>query len=90
MAKRSLVSEFTKPEAQQPAQEQKAKGKGRRPIGLYLRNDILAAMQDIAHENKDIPMHALLVYAVTYFIRQYRAGKVKIETQIKTTLKTDI
>lgn len=98
MPKRSLASELAKearPQpgtetAQQPAQEEKPKGKRRRPIGLYLRNDTLAAVQDIAAENNDIPIHALLVYAVSYFIREYRKGKVKIETQTKTTLKTDI
>lgn len=73
----------------EPAQDEKPKGTRRRPIGLYLRNETLAAVQEIA-EKEHLPIHGLLVYGVTYFIRQYRAGKVKIEKQQTTTLNIDL
>lgn len=80
--KKGLASEFTD-------QAAKPKGAKRRPIGVYLKNDVHEALQDIAQEN-DQTLHGMIAYAVADFIKRYRTGKVKIETQTKTTLKTDI
>ena len=79
---------FTKTAAAPAEGEKKAAGK-RRPLGLYLRNDVLAEVQAIAAENGQA-VHGIVSYAVTYFIKQYRAGKVKIETEQKAKLKLDL
>lgn len=79
---------FTKTE-NAPAEGAKKSDKKRRPLGLYLRNDVLAAVQEIATENGQA-VHGIVTYAVTYFIKQYRAGKVKIETEQKAKLKLDL
>ncbi len=77
------------PGATDPEAEREAKAKARRPIGVYLRKDARAEIERIA-QAEGLSRHSLLAYAVSYFIRQYKAGKVKIETTKKTTLKLDI
>lgn len=79
---------FEKTTTAGPTEPEKKSGK-RRPLGLYLRNDILAAVQDIAAENNQA-IHGIVTFAVSYFIKQYRAGKVKIETETKQKLKLDL
>ena len=92
MAKKDAVKEgltnvFAKTE---PDQGEPAKKSGKRfPLGLYLRNDTLAAVQEIATENGQ-KVHGIVTFAVTYFIKQYRAGKVKIETETRQKLKLDL
>ena len=76
---------FTKTET---APGEKKTGK-RRPLGLYLRNDVIAEVESIADENGQA-VHGIITYAVSYFIKQYRAGKVKIETETKQKLKLDL
>lgn len=61
----------------------------RRPVGVYLRVATRAEVEKIAQE-EDLPLHAILAYGIAYFVRQYKAGKVKIETTQKTTLKMDV
>lgn len=85
--KPSMKDLFTKTETA-PAEGAKKSGK-RRPLGLYLRNDVLAEVQAIAEENGQA-VHGIVTYAVTYFVKQYRAGKVKIETEQKAKLKLDL
>ena len=67
-----------------------AKKSGKRsPLGLYLRNDVMAAVQEIAaKENQAV--HGIITFAVTYFVKQYRAGKVKVETETIQKLKLDL
>jgi hypothetical protein len=73
-----------------PAQDtEEDKAKKRRPIGLYLRLATRAEVEKIAAA-EDLPVHAVLAYAVAYFVREYRKGKVKIETTKKTTLNLDV
>jgi len=89
MAKKpSMKGLFEKTET--PSQDTEAeKAKKRRPIGLYLRMATRAEVEKIAAA-EDLPVHAILAYAVAYFVRQYKAGKVKIETTKKTTLNLDV
>ena len=81
----SMTDLFTKTET---APGEKKTGK-RRPLGLYLRNDVIAEVESIADENGQA-VHGIITYAVSYFIKQYRAGKVKIETETKQKLKLDL
>ncbi len=83
----SLPGEKAQPEPQ--PEPKKKSDKKRRPLGLYLRNDVLAAVQEIATENGQA-VHGIVTFAVTYFIKQYRAGKVKIETETRQRLKLDL
>ena len=84
----SLPGEKAQTETAQTEPKKKS-DKKRRPLGLYLRNDVLAAVQEIATENGQA-VHGIVTFAVTYFIKQYRAGKVKIETETKQKLKLDL
>lgn len=68
--------------------ETERKGK-LRPLGIYLRKDIRAAAEQIV-EAEGLTMHALLAYAVAYFIREYKAGRAKIETVKKVRPRMDI
>ncbi len=76
---------------QDPSQEltKEEKEALRRPIGVYLRLDVRRAVEEIA-EKEGLNRHAVLAYGISYFVRQYRAGKVKIEKQQKTTPNLDI
>ena len=80
----------TKPERDLPEELTKEEKEAlRRPVGIYLRRDVRTAIEEIA-DKEGLTRHAILSYAVSYFIRQYRAGKVKIEKQQKTTPNLDI
>jgi hypothetical protein len=57
------------------------------PIGVYLRKEIRSAVDEIA-EKEGVSRHAILAYAVTDFVRQYRAGKIKLKK--KQTIDLDI
>ena len=59
----------------------KVKGTKAKPYGVYLGVDERAAMEKIIKETGE-NQHALLQFAVKYFIQQYKAGKIKAE---KTT-----
>jgi hypothetical protein len=61
----------------------------RRPIGVYLRRDVRTAIEQIAAK-EDLSRHSILSYAISYFVRQYTAGKIKIEKEQTTRLKLDI
>jgi hypothetical protein len=78
--------ERTETAAQNTAEE---KAKLRRPIGVYVRKDVRIAVEQIA-KTEGLSRHAILSYAVSYFVRQYKAGKVKIETEQQTKLKLDV
>jgi hypothetical protein len=73
---------------QKTTDEAAPRGK-RRPIGLYLRQPTQDAIEQIA-EAEGLNMHSLLAYAVTYFVKQYQAGKVKIETESQPRPKLDL
>ncbi len=71
----------------QPDQaEQPTKGK---PYGIYLNKEILADLEEIAEAETGGSLHNLLQYAIKYFIREYRAGKVKLKKETVTRLKFD-
>lgn len=62
------------------------KEKLRRPIGLYLRRDERSEVEEIA-KKEGLSRHAILSYGISYFLKQYRAGKVQIEKETTVTLK---
>ena len=78
MAKKQSVSE-----------EKVEVAKKLRPIGVYLRKNVRAEVEKIA-EAEGLSVHSVLAYGVSYFVRQYKAGKVKIETVTKPTLNLDV
>mgnify|MGYP001058959558 CR=1 FL=1 len=49
---------------------------------VYLRNYVRDAIFEIA-EDLGVTRHAVLQYAIDYFLQDYKAGKIEIET--KTT-----
>jgi hypothetical protein len=58
-------------------------------FGVYLNKELAAEVIDIADKETNGSPHALLQYAVKYFIRQYRAGKVKLKKKTVTKLELD-
>jgi hypothetical protein len=60
-----------------------------KPVGVYLRKNVRAEVEKIA-EAEGLPVHGVLAYGISYFVRQYKAGKVKIETVKTTTLNLDV
>jgi hypothetical protein len=72
----------TEPEPGAPAEK-------RRAIGVYLRQPTYDAAMKIARD-ENINIHSFIAYAVTYFIRQYQAGKAKIETENQPKPKLDL
>lgn len=91
MAKKPTVKGlFKKPTEAQPSQEESGEKQKRRPIGVYLRQHSYDALMQIA-ENENVSTHGLIAYAVTYFIKQYQAGKVELEPeQTKKRLNLDL
>jgi hypothetical protein len=69
--------------------ETPATAKKLKPVGVYLRKNVRAEVEKIA-EAEGLPVHAVLAYGVSYFVRQYKAGKVNIETVKTTTLNLDV
>ena len=63
-----------------------ARGK---PYGLYLNREMSADVDEIAAAETGGNYHALLQFAVKYFIREYKAGRVKIKKETVTRLKLD-
>ena len=60
------------------------------PASVYLRKEVRAEVEKIA-EAEGVSVHAIMAYGVSYFIRQYKAGKVKLETEDRPKkLKLDI
>ena len=72
-----------------PEMTKAEKEKLRRPIGVYVRKDVRAEVDKIA-EDEGLSRHSILTYAISYFVRQYKAGKVKIEKEQTTRLKLDV
>ena len=71
----------------QPNQEdQPTKGK---TYGIYLNKDILADLEQIAKAETGGSLHNLLQYAIKHFIREYKAGKIKLKKETVTRLKFD-
>lgn len=93
MAKKkpSITGLFDRTEApaQEPERTDEEKKKRRRPVGVYLRVKTRDEIEQIAQE-EGLPLHALLAYAVSDFVRRYRKGQAKIETEKQTKLKLDV
>lgn len=58
-----------------------------KPYGVYLNRSMRADLDKIAAAETDGNFHALLQYAVKYFIREYKAGRVKIKKTTQTKLE---
>ena len=63
-----------------------ARGK---PYGIYLNREMLADLEKIAEEEADGNLHTILQYAMKHFIREYKAGKIKLRKETVTRLKFD-
>ena len=77
MAKRKQ----TEPDTDQPAKP--------KAFGIYLNKELAAEVQDIAAKETGGNSHALLQFALKYFIREYRAGRVKYKKRTVTKLELD-
>ncbi len=55
-------------------------------FGIYLNREITAEVEDIAAKETGGNYHALLQFAVKYFIKEYRAGRVKLKKKTVTKL----
>jgi hypothetical protein len=59
------------------------------PTSVYLRKEVRAEVEKIA-EAEGLTVHAVMAYSVSYFVRQYKAGKAKIEKVQKPELNLDV
>jgi hypothetical protein len=59
------------------------------PSSVYLRKEVRAEVEKIA-EAEGLAVHAVMAYSVSYFVREYKKGKAKIETVKKPTLNLDV
>jgi hypothetical protein len=50
------------------------------PTSVYLRKEVRAEVEKIA-EAEGVTVHAIMAYGISFFVRQYKAGKVKLETE---------
>jgi hypothetical protein len=76
-------------EFDEDAKRKAAAARRRHPVGIYLRVKVREEVERIA-DAKGLSIHALLAFAVSDFVRRYKAGKVRIETVRKTVLKLDV
>ena len=65
----------------------KTKSEKPRPHGVYLTKVMRADLEKIADNETGGNLHAVLQYGLKYFIKQYKAGKIKIEKETQTKLK---
>ena len=56
-------------------------------FSIYLKDHERDALLKVVEE-LGVSRHAVLKYAVLFFLKEYRAGKVQVETETKT--KTEI
>jgi hypothetical protein len=54
--------------------------------GVYIRKDVYGALVEIC-EKEGVSLHSLMMYAISYFIRQYQKGKAPIEKTEVVILK---
>ena len=64
-----------------------AKRQKPKPYGVYLNQAMRADLEKIAAQESDGNFHALLQYGLKYFIREYKAGRVKIKKATQTKLE---
>lgn len=58
-----------------------------KPYGVYLNKTMRADLEKISAAETGGNFHAILQYAVKYFIQQYKRGKVKIKKTTQTKLE---
>jgi hypothetical protein len=80
------IKQTIDPESDQkePGQE---KGKEKpRPVGVYLSISEKNTIDNIAKE-KGFASHAVLKYAVLYFLKEYQAGRIQLERENRPGIK---
>jgi hypothetical protein len=77
------------PMAKKQAHDTEEKPKRGKPYGLYLDKDMAADVERIAAKETDGNTHALLQFAVRYFIKEYDSGSVKLKRKTVTRLSLD-
>jgi len=58
-------------------------------FGIYVNQELAAEIEDIAAKETNGNHHAILQFAVKYFIKEYRAGRVKLKKKTVTKLELD-
>lgn len=58
-----------------------------KPYGVYLNKDMREDLENIARNESEGNLHAVLQYGVKYFIKMYKAGRIKIVKSSKTKLE---
>lgn len=62
------------------AKKQTEPKKKRTPTSVYLKNEVQAEVEKIA-EAEDVTIHSVMAYGISYFVQQYKLGKVKLEKE---------
>ena len=89
MAKRKLA-DLVPEEAPKPERRSESEGMGRTiSVGVGLKEGEVEALDRLA-ENLDVSRNALMGWALRWFMKQHKAGKVEIpvEQETKTRLRS--
>ena len=87
MAKKPEIKDLTDIFAKTtPSPESTSEGPKGKAIGVYLKPDELAAIEKIARE-MGVKRGAALTLAVRWFMREYQAGRIPLETETRKTIK---
>lgn len=77
---------MAKKQTNQQTDDQPTRGQ---PYGLYLNRELLTDLKKIAEVETGGKLHEILQYALRHFVREYKAGKIKIKKETVTRLKFD-
>ena len=84
--KKSTVGNIFKKTTTAPAEGKPEEKPKPTPYGVYLDEDMRRDMEKI-REKTGMNNHALLQFAIKYFIQQYNAGKIQVTKKTINTLE---
>jgi hypothetical protein len=72
--------------AKKQSDDQPKRGKA---YGLYINRELLTDLQEIAEAETGGKLHEILQFALRHFVKEYKAGKIKLKKETVTRLKLD-
>ena len=75
--------------AKKQSDQQNDQPKRGKAYGLYLNRELLADLEQIAGAETGGKLHEILQFALRHFVKEYKAGKIKLKKETVTRLKLD-
>jgi hypothetical protein len=75
--------------AKKQSDQQTEKPSRGKAYGLYINRELLADLEKIAEAETGGKLHEILQLALRHFVRDYKAGKIKLKKETVTRLKLD-